>query len=213
MSALNGQCEHFKNLFYCKDDCDDIDCPCTERLLNEESIIACRAYDLCRHKQCLDIPVRINPPKETDYIVIDGLRIKQIVINKKIIKLKKGFWDIYIMYIFEYNLIFRDKNDCEIKFIRSSCTFNQKVTLYGSICPNYVIGTDMFSSNGHTFKSKPFALVYAKAIMLKNRVNLLEQSNHENMKIFIGLFAEVSLSRIVNLLIKSEGVCVSDSHN
>ena len=206
--AERNQLEYFKNLFYCKDDLDNG--LCTEALLNKESVIAFKTHDLCRRKQCIEIS--INLPKEAEDIIIDGLKINKIIIKNKITnKLKRGFWDIYIQYIFEYNQNFRDKNGDIIKSAGSEYVFNQKVTLYGSSCSNYAIGTDMFGGNGDTFKSAPFVLVRAKAIMLNTGLNLCEQHNRENVKIFIGLFAEISLFRIINLIIKSEGVCVSDS--
>ena len=68
----------------------------------------------------------------------------------------------------------------------------------------------MFGRNDYTFKPKPFVSVKDKAILLNTGLNLCEQNNHTNMKIYIGLFAAASLFRIKNLFIKSEGVCVSD---
>jgi len=214
MADNKEQHEHFKKLFYCKDDHEDDDWIDPDHLLNTESIIGLKICGSCRRKECLDErminPIKIAPPVEALEIRISNLKIKKIIIrNKKPNPHKKGFWDITIRYIFECILTFYDKNDEVLDFVISSSVFNQMVTVFGCLCPKYVIGTDLLGHEGHTFESKPFVLVKAKAIPLNPRVDLQTQISNGRLEIQIGLLSEITLFRHANMFVDSAGVCAT----
>jgi len=233
------------NSFCCKeDDCNDNDYFCSDEMLNEESIIAFKIYGSCIKKECLGAskigPAKavektyvgcknfkkgssISPPEEAADINIDSLKIKKIIITRKSPnKFRKGFWDIYIKYIFEFRLAFCDEEGNIVGSVKAESTANQKVRLYGASCPQHSIGTDLLIQNrrnSDTFKTAPFVMVKAKAILLEPKVHLKKQFSNdpegsdqkpENVKVAIGLCAEISLFHIVNLLVNSNGFCASE---
>ena len=212
MAGYDGQHERFKKLFYCKDDFEDDDCLDSSHLLNKESIIGLKICDSCIRKEYLDEkkikPVKITPPVKAVEVKISGLKIKKIHIKKKPNPYRKGFWDIYIRYVFEYILTYYDKDDHAVDVIQSNNMYNQKITMSGCQCPNYIIGTDFLGHHGHTFKSGPFVLVKASAILLNPSVRLHGET-HDRIDVLIGLFVQISLFKYTHLFIDSEGVCAT----
>jgi len=233
-----------RHLFeYKDDDCNDNEYLDSNQDLCQESIIAFRVYDMCRHKECLNgsnlgqahadentkacekAYVKggdVSPPKDAVEIGVDSLRINKILIaNKKPNKLKKGFWDITIKYVFEYRMTFKDKIGLDIGSVKVKNDFIQKVTLFGAKIPKYVAGTDLLrkkSGNNVMLKSIPFIIVKAKAVLLESRIDLSRQlydindtvQKNANVTAVIGLIAEILLFRIVNLHVSNNGICVSD---
>jgi len=216
----------FKNLFFCKDNDDDDICP--EHILNKESVITPKIYGMCKRKELLDAdkigPAKatenirigdkvfikgkaVSPPEGTADIEIEDLIIKKITVTRKTPnKFKKGFWNVDIKYIFGSRIIFRNKNDHIIGSVKAESVFIQESTLYGSICPKYVIGTDMLSIKRGA-GAGPFVLVKAKAVILEKHPLLKNASQPKNVTVVIGLLTEISLFRIANLIIDSEGFC------
>jgi hypothetical protein len=193
--------EHYKRLFFCKDENENEDCAHFDETKNDESIIAIKIFGTCWRKECLDEkkfkPIKINAPVETAYTETSGLTIKKINIKrKKPNRLKKGFWDVRIRYVFELTLIFRNIKDRELDSVRVRRVYYQNVTMDGSRCPLHTIGTDMAARNGFTFESIPFVLVRAKAVLVSRSQNLR-----------IGLFSEISLFRPKQMHVLSDGVC------
>ena len=236
--------ERSKRLFeYKDDDCNDNEYLDSDQDLCQESIIAFRVYDSCCHKECLNgnnlrqvhadenikasekVFVKggaVSPPQDTEEIGVDNLRISKILItDKKPNKLEKGFWDITIRYIFEYIMTFKYKNDIVIGTIKVKNDFIQKVTLFGANSPKYLSSTDLLrKKNGDNFmfRSEPFIIVKAKAVLLEPRIYLNRQlydssepvRTNVNITAVIGLFAEVFLFRIVNLHVNNKGICATD---
>ena len=161
------------------------------RHVKEECIIALKVYDSCRRQDCLTPaeigPARaaeahaldgesckegdiIKPPKNAATVTIDHLRIKRIIIvDKQPCPFKNGFWDIDLKYVFEYRLTFREADGCVIDSVKANNIFNMKVSLFGSVGSDLVIGTDLMRSFGDsaTFEAEPFIWVEAKAVTIK----------------------------------------------
>ena len=162
------------------------------RRLREECIIALKVYDSCRQQDCLTSsqigPARaaectiidderinegdvIDPPAAAAAVTIDRLKIKKIIIvSKEPNTFRNGFWDVDIKYVFAYRLTFRRADGSVIGNIKAESIFNKKVTLFGSIGSDLVIGSDLFCSLGssHTLDADPFILVEAKATIIKS---------------------------------------------
>ncbi len=150
------------------------------RRLREECIIALKVYDSCRQQDCLTIdeigPARaaecvcigdehinegdvIDPPSNAATVTIDKLRIKKIfIVDKSPNPFRNGFWDIDLKYVFEYRLTFREADGCTIGSVRANNIFNKKITLFGSVGSDLVIGTDLFKHlcDSTTLDAEPF---------------------------------------------------------
>lgn len=211
------------------------------RRLREECIIALKVYDSCRQQDCLTIddigPARaaecvcigdehinegdiIDPPSNAATVTIDRLKIKKIIIvEKEPNPFKNGFWDIDIKYVFEYRLTFREADGSVIGSIQANSIYNKKVTLFGSIGQDLVVGTDLFkkTTGSTTLDAEPFILVEAKAVALtaelryQSRKSVLQEDfspEPNEIAVTIGLFTIIKLFRIVNLTVESRGFCI-----
>lgn len=197
--------------------------------LREESIIAHKIYDSCRQQDCLTVneigPARaaddvwidghkieegeiIVPPRDAVTVTIDDLDVKKIIIvNKKPSPFKKGFWEISVRYVFEYCLTFRKADGDFIQNVKATSTFNKKVTLFGSVGSDLVMGTDLHKHNseGAVINAEPFVWVEANAVALAAEIRFGEHSKPKDVAVTIGLFTIISLFRIVNLKVESRG--------
>jgi len=212
------------------------------RKIKEECIIALKVYDSCRQQDCLTPnrigPARaaecvcigdehvkegdiIDPPSNAATVVIDRLKIKKIVIvDKDPNPFKQGFWDIDLKYVFEYRLTFREADYSQIGSpVKANSIFNKKVTLFGSIGSDLVIGTDLFKTHHEstTLEAEPFIWVEAKAVALSAELKLQRRRNFgpedfapepNEVLVTIGLFTIIKLFRIVNLTVQSKGFCI-----
>lgn len=103
-------------------------------------------------------------------MTIDHLKIKKIIIvDKQPSPFRHGFWDIDLKFVFEYRLTFREADGCVIACIRANNIFNMKLSLFGSVGNDLVIGTDLLRSfnDSATFDAEPFIWVEAKAVVVK----------------------------------------------
>ena len=145
---------------------------CSDQTIDPGGILAFRVSDMCRYRKYLD-----DTTKGDTGII----KIKKIMVTeKKPNMLKKDYWDITVMYIFE------EARACG-GVTKESYSYSHKVTLYGASNPVYRCGTDMPGhETGFSLSPGPFVLVKAKAVKVK--------------PFGIGLFAEISLFYIVHLL-------------
>ena len=217
----------------------DADCHGLDpRRLREESIIANKIYDSCRQQDCLTVheigPARhaecsyidseavkegdiIRPPRDAAAVTIDNLKVKKIIIvDKKPCPFKKGFWDIDLKYVFEYCLIFREADGDIISRVKANSIFNKKVTLFGSVDSELVMGTDLFKHKGDStlFNAEPFIWVEASAVALAAEIRYNhchkpdEHRKAQDVAVTIGLFTIIQLFRIVNLKVESRGFSI-----
>jgi hypothetical protein len=209
--------------------------------IKDECIIAFKIYDSCRHQNCLTDseigPARaaesvnigdeclkegdiICPPKNAASVTIDNLKVKRIIIvDKQPSPFRNGYWDVDIKYVFEYRLTFREVDGKVISSAKASSIFNMKLTLFGSVGADLVVGTDMLTafSESLTFDAEPFICVEAKAVALHAKIQQggrpLESRQghcHGEVHVSIGLFAIVKLFRMVNLNVQSKGFCIPE---
>lgn len=224
------------------------------RKIKQECIICAKVYDQCRQQHCLTPnilgPARahrttviggvtihegeiIVPPSDAAAVTIDHLRLSKIIIvEKEPNTFKPGFWDIDLKYVFVYSLIFRDARGEKICCIRANSIFNNKVTLFGSIGTDLVIGTDLLRNQNETLDADPLVYVEGKAIALDadlrycgccpqdcccgqngNAGSQQLQGHGEagfgavEVDVTIGLFTIIKLFRIVSLTVESRGFC------
>jgi len=197
--------------------------------LREETIIAHKIYDSCRQQDCLTVkeigPARaaediwidghkieageiIVPPEDAVTVTIDDLVVKKIIIvGKKPSPFKKGFWEISVRYVFEYTLFFRKADGDFIQHVKATSTFKKKVTLFGSVGSDLVMGTDLHKHHheGAVITAEPFVWVEANAVALAAEIRFKENSCPQDVAVTIGLFTIISLFRIVNLKVESRG--------
>lgn len=213
------------------------------RRIKQECIIAFKVYDQCRQQDCLtpDIigPARaactttlggvtvqegeiIPPPSDAAAVTIDDLRLKKIIIvDKEPNQFKPGYWDIDLKYVFKYTLTFREADGDVIGCIKANSIFNKKVTLFGSVGSDIVIGTDLLGDQSDTLDADPFVLSEGKAVALDAELKycpcrkdcceaLSPESNQGAVEVLvtIGLFTIVKLFRIVQLTVESRGFCI-----
>jgi hypothetical protein len=211
--------------------------------LKDECIIALKVYDSCRHQNCLT-PSEIGPARAAEYtkfgdeslkegeiirppgnaasVTIDNLKIKRIIIvDKQPSPFRNGYWDTDIKYVFEYRLTFREVDGCVIGQVKASNIFNMKVTLFGSMGSDLVVGTDLLTAfcDAVTFDAVPFIWVEAKGIALHAKIHrqFHEQGGrddhcHGEVHVTLGLFSIIKLFRLVNLNVQSKGFCIPEEH-
>ena len=210
------------------------------RKVREERIIAFKVYDSCRAQNCLT-PAEIGPSravepfcigeenhKEGDIIrppdnaasaTIEHLKIKRIiVVSKQPSPFKNGYWDVDIKFVFEYLITFREADACVICSVKANNSYSMRVTLFGSMGSDLVIGTDLLRAFGDsaTFDAEPFVLVEAKAVSLNASIHYPhhhgkhECKDREEVHVTIGLFSIVKLFRLVNLSVESRGFDIPD---
>ena len=185
--------------FCCKDETDDELYPVD--LLNTEPIISLKIHDRKYYKKSIKRRIA-DPPEDTEDVRVSGMRVRKIKISKKRVnKCDKDLYDAEITYGFEYTLHFLDKNNQTIGCEKAKSVFRLPVSLRRPPCPQYTIHTDLFNK---TLICKPFILVKAFAVPLEPVVNLYKPAGA--LHVTIGLITEVSLFRITNMLVKSDGL-------
>ncbi len=161
-------------------------CENSNSAFSNECIMANRVFDQCRLQLCLTPdnlgPARaakstnscgdvfcegdiIVPPCNAASVMIEDFSLCKILIeNKKPNPFRPGFWDITIKYIFTYTLIFTSVDGNELCRICATSTFTTKLTLFGSVCTDIVMVSDL---NNHKCNSSgPFVTVEGKAVAL-----------------------------------------------
>ncbi|MCL2592185.1 MAG: hypothetical protein FWD82_02350 [Defluviitaleaceae bacterium] len=196
-----------------------------KRPLKEENIIAHKLYDVCRSQDCLTpceigLPRTIHggivvPPEKAASVSIDDLVVKNIMIVSKTPScFKKGYWDIDLKYIFEYNLIFRAVDGTILEEIIANSIYNTKLCLFGSESCDLFVTSDMYPFKDMNYTA-PFVQVEAKAIALSAELKFdcccegpIEPSKPVIVEVTIGLFSIVKLFRIVDLSVESRGFTI-----
>lgn len=196
----------------------------------QESIIALKIYDSCRQQDCLDDrdlgAARsaicqsldgtyyeegdiIHAPRRASTVDIEDFRTQKIIIaHKRHNTFKRGFWDVTLKYVFEYNLVFRDTDGANMGCLVARSTFEKRVTLFGSIGSEIVIATDLLNEtdNSPVLSHDPFVLVEAKAVPLAAKIRECGGHHGANeISVTIGLFTIIKLYRIVTLSVESRG--------
>ncbi|MCL2362926.1 MAG: hypothetical protein FWC73_14085 [Defluviitaleaceae bacterium] len=192
-----------------------------------EPIIAHKVYDSCRAQDCATIvayaaeAVFINEehvhvgniipvPKGAGSVEIDHLILKKAVItNKRPAPFRKGFWDVEVKFVFEYDLTFRNCNREIIIGVRAFSNFTKKYHLFGSEGTDSTIATDFIGYTNIPSTGEPLAMAQAKAIALKAEF----RCNHRDripvdVVVTIGIFSTMKLFRIVSLNVESKGFCI-----
>jgi len=194
------------------------------RLL-DEPIITNKVYDSCRRQDCLDVIARAATP-----IIIDGQHINEgevipvpegagsvtasnftikkiTVVDKEPSPFKRGFWDVQIRFVFEYELTFRKCNKDILLCVKANSIHNNKFCLFGSAPSEFVTVTDLFK--GSSFNGgAPTVWVDAKAVALtaEFRCNHCDRMPVD-VCVTVGLFCIFKLSRMVCLSVRSRGFC------
>lgn len=213
----------------------------TPKKVKEECLITLKVYDSCRNQVCLTPmelgPCRlaepidhseyrceegdfVRPPSHAASITIDRLEIKKImIIDKQPSPFRHGYWDVEIKYVFGYRLTFREADGCVIFSIRANSVYNMKVSLFGSVGSDLVVGTDLLKAftDSATFEAEPFIWVEAKAVPLSAKIHDFshhrEPRNHDHpgeVLVTLGLFSVIKLFRLVTLNVDSSGFNIPD---
>jgi hypothetical protein len=209
--------------------------------IKDECVIAFKVYDQFRLQDCLTEdeigPARaaentcigdkqysegevIEPPSNAASVTVERLRVKKvIVVEKTPNSFKSGYWDIDLKFVFEYRLTFREADGGSIGSIKANSIINKKVSMFGSINSDIVIGTDFFTHQGGEtalIEAAPFILVEAKGVALSAEIKYHRRrgagdescSTPCRVDVTIGLFCIVKLFRIVDLNVQSRGFCI-----
>ena len=162
----------------------------------------------------------IRPPHNAASVTMDKLKIKRIiVVDKQLSQFKSGYWDIELKFVFEYRVNFREANATIIESHLANSVHSTKLSLFGSVGTDMVIGTDLLKAFGDhsTFNAEPFVLVEAKALALNAQLYyppvMLDGDNYPQateVHVTVGLFSIVKLFRIVNLRVESRGFDIPD---
>ena len=159
---------------------------CDNSGFTNECIMANRVFDQCRLQLCLtpDVlgPARaakctntcnevynegdiIVPPCNAASVMADNFNLCKILIEKKRPNpFRTGFWDVTVKYIFTYTLIFTSVEGCELCRVCATNTYTTKLTLFGSVCTDVVMASDLYSHNPNN--SGPYVTVEGKAVIL-----------------------------------------------
>ncbi len=146
-------------------------------------------------------------------ITIDHLRIARItILDKQPSPFRSGYWDVDIKYMFEYRLTFREVDGTVIECVKAYSVFTTKVTLFGSVGSDLVVGTDFLRNftDTSTFEAGPFVYVEAQAVALNANIHTDRHHGEQftSVHVTIGLFSIIKLFRLVNLNVQSKGFCV-----
>jgi len=196
------------------------------RPLFDEKIITNKIYDSCRRQDCLEIvalaaaPVKICDklinigevipvPEGACSVVADNLAVtKIIIVSKEPSPFKKGFWDIQIRFVFEYDITFRTLDKSVIVCVKVYSVNDKTFCLFGSDTSAFVAVADFISEK--SFESgAPTVWVNAKAITLKAEFRYRHCDRKPvDVAVTIGLFNTMHLSRMVFLNVQSRGYLV-----
>lgn len=171
----------------------------------------------------------IVPPCDAATVSIENLRLcKIMIVDKEANAFRPGFWDIDLKYVFVYTLLFRDAKGEKIGCIRANSIYNKRVTLFGSVGTDIVIGTDLLRNQSDTIDADPLVYVEGKAIALAAELRYCGCCPQDcccgghghgdgggfepnlgpvEVNVTIGLFAIIKLFRIVSLTVESRGFC------
>jgi hypothetical protein len=194
--------------------------------LFDEEIITNKVYDSCRRQDCLEIvalaaePVHINDklievgevipvPEGACSVMTGNFAVKKIAIaDKEPSPFKKGFWDIQIRFVFEYDIAFRRLDKSVIVCTKASSVYDKTFCLFGSDSSDFVTTADVLG--GESFDGgAPTVWVNAKAIALKAEFRCSHCDRKPvDVLVTIGLFNIVKLSRVVFINVQSRGFCV-----
>lgn len=165
-----------------------------------DSIIV--AKPCCIRNYNFNVGEQVLIPIGTASINVNYLNIlNTIIVSKKENQFKKGYWDITLKYVFEYEIVFIDINGSIIGSVIANSVYTKKVTLFGAENIDVSICTDF--TNTFSFGSKPFVLIESKAVILLADVNF-HKNNYADINITIGLFSIIKLFRLVDLAVKSK---------
>lgn len=163
----------------------DSRCDKSNSAFSNECIMANRVFDQCRVQLCLtpDMlgPARaaastaacaeiynegdiIVPPCNAASVSIDNFSLYKIIIEKKTQNpFRTGYWDVNVKYIFTYRLIFTSVDGCELCSICATSAYTTKLSLFGSVCTDVVMASDLYSLSAST---GPFVTAEGKAVSL-----------------------------------------------
>ena len=197
-----------------------------EPRLRSEPLLTMKIYDSCRHKNCLAAP-EIGPcrhasgPDAGEIIVpphgartahIEDLRIRRIVIsNKEPSQFRKGFWNVDIRYIFDYELRFVGDDGKFLCKESATNSFTRRCSLFGSVGAEVSMATDIFPHAETTMGGEPFVMVEAKAMGLAAEIIHRHHRDEARLQATIGLFSIIKLYRMVSLLVESRGFVIPPS--
>jgi hypothetical protein len=183
-----------------------------------------KIYDSCRSKDCLAAhelgPARdchgspINAPDDAQSVLIENLRAARITVMKKEPSLlKKGYWDMDIQYVFNYDLKFFGPEGKPLGTLRATNTFNHRRCLFGSVGQEISLFTDLLGGYDNIAGGgPPFVMVEAKAVPLTAEIKHHHHGKGEHCHKFvfvtIGLFSIIKLYRLVSLLVESRGFVI-----
>ncbi|MDR1067469.1 MAG: hypothetical protein LBL35_08610 [Clostridiales bacterium] len=204
----------------------------------EEGIIAFKVYDSCRSQDCLTFedlgPIRaaecysvgaecveegdiVHPPVGAASVSVDRLSVKKFIIGEKEpCSFNEGYWDIEVKYLFLYRLTFKDADGCPIISIWATSSYNKRVSLFGSVNSDVIIGTDLVTNYGEAsaIHADPYVMVEAKGVALSSAILYPSPDNPERPRptvtVTIGLFSTIKLFRIVTINVPSKGFCIPE---
>ncbi|MCL2396991.1 MAG: hypothetical protein FWC93_02900 [Defluviitaleaceae bacterium] len=203
----------------------NVEIPNPHHRLRSEPLLALKIYDSCRHKNCLTRSELgfarsidghpIIPPEDAHSVTIENLHIRRIVIAKKEPSpFKRGFWDVEVRYIFDYELKFAGHEDNKYENVHATSSFTRCTNLFGSVGAEVAMATDLFGRAETTMSGEPFAIVEAKALGLAAEIVRKRCHHHEepaHVAVTIGLFSIIKLYRLVSLLVESRGFVIPEA--
>ena len=193
--------------------------------LRSEPLLALKIYDSCRHKNCLtraelgfarNIEGQpIAPPQEAHSVSIENVHVRRIVISKKEASpFKKGFWDLEIRYVFDYDLKFTGHEGSHHGTVRATSSFTRCTSLFGSVGAEVTMTTDLFGKSETVMSGDPFVMVEAKALGLAAEIVHRHRHHSEEpprVAVTIGLFSIIKLYRMVALQVESRGFVIPEA--
>ena len=210
----------------------------TPKTNDAECIVSLKVYDCCKRKVRLS-PLEIGsarsvenvcigeeyhaegdiilPPEEAVSVSADNFKIKRIVVeNKQPSASRKGYWDINIKFVFEYQISFEkevvceqliQEEHCSSKNILATSSYNMMVTLFGSHASDFTVGTDLMNDRGERKcpQPKPCVRVNSSASLLQSELEYSRENENSSCEfdqpsavlVTIELVATISLYRLV----------------
>ena len=190
-----------------------------------EPLLAMKIYDSCRHKNCLGVseigPAKyahgahagenIVPPPEAHSVRMADMRVRSVVISgKEPSPFRKGFWDMEVRYIFDYELCYFADNGEPRGVDHATSSFVRRVSLFGSIGADITMATDLFHNTQTVMGGEPFVMVEARALGLSAEIarHHCHRDDPPQVHVTLGLFSIIKLFRMVSLLVESRGFVI-----
>lgn len=204
----------------------------SSRSIVTEPVITFKIYDAVRIQDCItcnklgpiiaveDTTIGLTNYNAGDVVLapisaasvsVENIEVKKVIIvSKKENPFKKGYWDIHLKYVFEFELTFTEVDGTFMGNVLANSVYDKKVTLFGSEGIDLSVSTDLLAFDSMHAGAAPFVLVQSKAVALSAEIKwyrdpaTLNETEGGVIILTIGLFSIIKLFRMVDLAIETK---------